>query len=233
MIQVRPSKERGHANLDWLESHHSFSFGNYYDPDHMGFRALRVINEDVVKADEGFGTHPHKDMEIITYVLGGKLEHKDSMGTGATILPGEVQYMSAGKGVLHSEFNPAKDGPVHLLQIWILPNVKGAEPRYDQKNFPDSEKRGKLRLVVSPDGAEGSIEIRQDAKIYASLLKAGESVALALNPGRHAWIQVAKGSLEVNGTLLATGDGAAISQVAELKMKGTKDDTEFLVFDLS
>ncbi len=233
MIHIRKSTERGQADHDWLKAKHSFSFGDYYDPDHMGYRALRVINEDRVKSSNGFGTHPHKDMEIITYILEGALEHKDSMGTGSVIRPGDVQYMSAGSGVLHSEYNPSDKEGVHLLQIWLLPDEKGAKPRYAQKSFDASEKQGKLKLVASKAGEDGAIAVRQDVKLYASLLAEGESAALPLAAGRHAWIQVARGSVELNGKRLDQGDGAAIDDERELKFTGKSADTEFLVFDLA
>ncbi len=232
MIQIRKSKDRGHANHGWLEAKHSFSFADYYDPDHMGFRVLRVINEDKVKGGQGFGTHPHRDMEIVTYLLSGALEHKDSMGTGAVIQPGELQYMSAGSGVLHSEFNHSKTETAHLLQIWLLPNIKGASPAYDQRHFSATEKMGKLKLVVSPDGADGSIRIRQDTRIYASILPVGKETSLKLGKDRHAWIQVARGNISVNGKSLEAGDGAAISDETQLEIKATDSESELLVFDL-
>ncbi len=232
MIKIRKSNERGHANHGWLEAKHSFSFADYYDPDHMGFRVLRVINEDKIAGGAGFGTHPHRDMEIVTYVLEGALEHKDSMGTGSVIRAGEIQYMSAGSGVEHSEFNHSKTEKAHLLQIWILPSEKGAKPRYDQKHFTPEEKRGKLKLLASSDGREGSVAIRQNASIYASILNPGESTRLDLAKGRHAWIQAAKGGVEVNGKILEQGDGAVVSDETTLTFKGTTSNSEFLVFDL-
>lgn len=232
MIHIRKSENRGQVDHGWLLAKHSFSFADYYDPENMGFRVLRVINEDRVKPENGFGTHPHRDMEIITYVLEGELQHKDSMGNGSKILPGDVQYMSAGKGVLHSEENPSKDREVHLLQIWILPNEKGAEPRYGQKRFSESEKLGKLRLVASPDGKDGSLAIRQDARLYASLLDQNQMVEFPLAKGRHAWVQVAHGSIVLNGQTLEQGDGAAISDETLLKFAGSEGRSEFLVFDL-
>ncbi len=233
MIVVRPSEERGPADFGWLKARHSFSFGNYYDPRHMGFRNLRVINEDRVVAGAGFPTHGHRDMEIVTYLLDGELEHKDSMGNGEVIRPGEVQAMSAGTGVLHSEFNPSDSNPTHLLQIWLLPDKQGHTPRYDQKVFAREEKLNQLRLVVSPDGADGSIFIHQDSKIYASILEADKTVALDLAPKRHAWVQVARGQIALGDTVLKAGDGAAISDLAKLKIKGIADASEFLVFDLN
>jgi redox-sensitive bicupin YhaK (pirin superfamily) len=198
----------------------------------MGYRVLRVINEDRVQPAKGFGTHPHRDMEIITYILEGALEHKDSMGTGSVIRPGDVQYMSAGSGVLHSEFNPSETEGVHLLQIWILPDEKNAKPRYAQKNFPDSEKRGKLKLVASKSGEDGSIAVRQNMKLYTSLLDEGQTATLPLPTGRHAWVQVARGSVELNGKLLEQGDGASIGDEAALAFTGKSPNSEFLVFDL-
>lgn len=232
MIHIRKSAERGEADHGWLKAKHSFSFADYYDPDHTGYRVLRVINEDRVAASNGFGTHPHRDMEIVTYVLEGALEHKDSMGNGSVIRPGDVQYMSAGTGVLHSEYNHSEKEGVHLLQIWILPDEKGAKPRYAQKNFVDADKRGKMKLVVSKSGESDSIAVRQDVKLYASLLGEGEKSALALAPGRHAWIQVARGSVDVNGKRLEQGDGAAVDGETNLAFSGNSADAEFLVFDL-
>lgn len=232
MIHIRKSEDRGQADHGWLKAKHSFSFADYYDPDHMGYRVLRVINEDRVKPSNGFGTHPHRDMEIITYILEGALEHKDSMGTGSVIKPGDVQYMSAGSGVLHSEYNPSSQEGVHLLQIWILPDEKGAKPRYAQKTFSDAEKRGKLRLVASKTGEQESIAVRQDMKLYASVLDEGQSAELPLPKGRHAWIQVARGSVEVNGTRLEQGDGAAVNGEPSLAFIGRAKDAEILVFDL-
>jgi redox-sensitive bicupin YhaK (pirin superfamily) len=233
MIVVRPSEERGPADFGWLKARHSFSFGQYYDPAHMGFRALRVINEDRVAAGAGFPTHGHRDMEIVTYLLDGALEHKDSMGNGETILPGEVQAMSAGTGVMHSEFNPSASNPTHLLQIWLLPDKQGHTPRYDQKMFDRDEKLNKLRLVVSPDGADGSIFVHQDTKLYASILEAGKSVALDLAPKRHAWIQVARGEMALGEIVLKAGDGAAVSEETRLTLKGVAPESEVLVFDLA
>ena len=231
MIEIRKSDERGHANHGWLDSHFSFSFAEYFDPEHVQFRTLRVLNDDRVAGGAGFPTHPHRDMEIVTYVLEGALEHRDSMGNGSVIKPGDVQYMSAGTGVTHSEFNPSKE-PLRLLQIWMLPQKTGLKPAYDQKNFSPQEKRGKLRLVVSPDGAEGSVKIRQDNSLYATLLDKGESVRHELRPGRHAWIQVAKGEVKLNGKPLQEGDGAAISEEKSLELTGIKD-AEVLLFDLA
>ena len=232
MISVRPAEERGQARLGWLDSRHSFSFGHYYDPKHMGFGPLRVINEDRVTPGAGFDTHGHRDMEIISYVLEGALEHKDSIGTGSVIRPGDVQRMTAGTGVRHSEFNHSQEAPVHFLQIWLLPQQEGLTPSYEQKNFTAGEKAGKLRLIVSPDGRDGSLTIHQDAAIYAAVLKEGEPVTHALSPGRRAWVQVVRGSLELNGQWLRTGDGAAVQDLATLAIAAHADDTEFLLFDL-
>jgi redox-sensitive bicupin YhaK (pirin superfamily) len=231
MMTIRPADERGHANHGWLDSHHTFSFANYFDPAHMGFRSLRVINEDRVSPGAGFGTHPHRDMEIISYVLEGGLEHKDSMGTGSVIRPGDVQRMSAGTGVTHSEFNASKRDPVHFLQIWLLPRERGIKPGYEQKSFSADEKRGRLRLVASPDGREGSVQIHTDATLYAGLFDRGESAELSIGPGRHAWVHVARGKALVNGRELGTGDGAALSDEPSLRIEGI-DGAELLVFDL-
>lgn len=232
MIQIRKSEDRGYADHGWLKAYHSFSFADYHDPEHMGFRALRVINEDRIGANQGFGTHPHRDMEIITYILDGELEHKDSMGNGSIIKAGEVQYMSAGKGVLHSEFNPSKNQTGHLLQIWILPNQKGLQPAYDQKHYTREQKLNQLKLIVSPTGEKESITIRQDAKIFASVLESQKTVVYDLNPKRFAWIQIAKGSLELNGKKLNAGDGAIVSEESLLRFKA-ETESEFLLFDLN
>jgi quercetin 2,3-dioxygenase len=232
MITLRRAEDRGHANHGWLDSHHTFSFADYYDPDHMGFRTLRVINEDRVQPGSGFGTHSHRDMEILSYVLEGGLAHKDSIGTGSTIRPGDVQRMSAGTGVAHSEFNASKTEPVHFLQIWILPERPGIAPGYEQKTFPDAEKRGRLRLVASHDGRNGSLTIHQDAAVYAGLLDAGERAELPLGKGRHAWVQVARGEVTVNGQALKAGDGAAVSGEPALRFEGVSEG-EVLVFDLA
>jgi redox-sensitive bicupin YhaK (pirin superfamily) len=233
MIAVRRAAERGTANLGWLDSRHTFSFGHYYDPDHMGFGPLRVINEDRVRPGAGFDTHGHQDMEIISYVLEGALEHKDSIGTGSVIRPGDVQVMSAGTGIRHSEFNHSKSEPVHFLQIWVLPNRKGLPPRYDQKSFPASEKRDRLRLVGSPDGRDGSIVIHQDAEIYDALLGRGRAVSHALKAGRKGWVQVVGGAIEVNGKAAEAGDGVAVDDEALISITSRADDSEVLVFDLS
>jgi len=232
MIAVRHREERGVANFGWLDSRHTFSFGEYHDPRHMGFGPLRVINEDRVEPGRGFDTHGHRDMEIISYVLEGALEHKDSIGTGSVIRPGDVQVMSAGTGIRHSEFNHSKQEPVHLYQIWMLPEKQGLKPAYDQKNFSEAEKRGKLRLVASPDGRNGSVKIRQDNELYATVLGAGETVKHELKPTRHAYVQVARGSVKLNGTPLETGDGAAISAEKAVELTGVKH-AEVLLFDLA
>jgi redox-sensitive bicupin YhaK (pirin superfamily) len=232
MIAVRPAEERGVANFGWLDSRHTFSFGHYHDPKHMGFGPLRVINEDRVRPGAGFDTHGHRDMEIISYVLEGALEHKDSIGTGSVIRPGDVQVMSAGTGIRHSEFNHSKEEPVHFLQIWVLPDRQGLAPRYDQKTFADTEKRGRLRLVASPDGRDGSVLIHQDAEIYAALLASGDTVSHALRKGRKGWVQVLRGAAAVNGETLRAGDGAAVKDEPTLTV-ATSEDAEILLFDLS
>jgi quercetin 2,3-dioxygenase len=232
MLTIRPASERGHAEHGWLDSHHSFSFADYYDPDHMGFRALRVINEDRVAPAKGFGTHPHRDMEIISYVLDGGLAHKDSLGTGSVIKPGDVQRMSAGSGVSHSEFNASPSDPVHFLQIWLVPSQRGIKPSYEQKTFTEADKRGRLRVVASPDAREGSVTIHTDAVLYSGLFDQGESAELTLAEGRHAWVQVARGSVRLNGQELAAGDGAALSDVTKLELVGV-ERAEVLVFDLA
>jgi hypothetical protein len=232
MINIRPGNQRGGGDFGWLKTRHTFSFDSYYDPRFMHFRSLRVINEDWVQPGQGFPMHPHRDMEIITYVLEGKLEHKDSLGTGSIILPGDGQRMTAGKGIVHSEFNPSRTHPVHLLQIWIMPAQKGLKPSYEQKSFPEAEKRGQLRVIASPDGREGSVTINQDASLYVSLLAPGQKIVHHLASGRHAWLQIAKGSVELNGNPLAQGDGAAVSDEAELILRATSE-AEVLLFDLA
>jgi redox-sensitive bicupin YhaK (pirin superfamily) len=229
---IRRSLERGFADHGWLRSFHTFSFADYHDPRHMGFGALRVINEDRVQAGQGFGTHSHRDMEIISYVLEGALEHKDSMGTAAVIRPGEVQRMSAGTGVMHSEFNSSKKELVHFLQIWILPNQAGIEPSYEQKAFSEEERRGKLRLVASEDGREGSVTVHQDVKLYAGLLGAKDRVRHETLPGRKTWLHVARGSVEVENQTLEAGDAAAITDPGTLVLTG-KPSAEVLIFDLA
>jgi redox-sensitive bicupin YhaK (pirin superfamily) len=237
MITLRPAEERGHAQHGWLDSWHTFSFADYHDPTHMGFRHLRVINEDRVQPGAGFPTHPHADMEIVTYVLAGALEHKDSMGTGSVIRPGEVQRMSAGTGVTHSEFNASRTELVHLLQIWILPEGRGLRPEYEQKEFPERERRGRLRLIAARDGADGAVTIHQDVRLYATLLMPGERVTHTFAPGRHAWVQVARGDVRLNGTPLTAGDGAAVSDERALDLVGEPAPAggagEVLLFDLA
>lgn len=230
MITIRRSEARGHADHGWLKSHHTFSFANYRDPEFMGFSVLRVVNQDRVAAEKGFGTHGHRDMEIVSYVLDGVLAHKDSMGNGSEMRPGEVQIMSAGTGVEHSEFN-ASDQELHFLQMWVLPAESGTAPRYGQKAFDRSERQGTLRLVVSPDGEGGSLKIGQDARLYAGLLTGAEVAALTLDADRCAWVHVARGSLELNGHLLGPGDGAAVELEAELTLSGG-EDAEFVIWDL-
>jgi redox-sensitive bicupin YhaK (pirin superfamily) len=232
MITIRKSNERGGGDYGWLNTKHSFSFDQYYDPKWMGFRSLRVINEDFVAPANGFPTHPHRDMEIITYILEGKLEHKDSLGTGSVILPGDGQRMTAGRGIRHSEFNPSQTETAHLLQIWIMPSKSGLPPTYEQKSFPEAEKRGKLRLIASPDGKDGSVTIHQDARLFVTLLTPGEEVVHRLSKGRFAWLQVARAGVELNGKALNQGDGAAIGEEAELTIKGAQD-SEVLLFDLA
>ena len=232
MITLRKSGERGHANYGWLDTYHTFSFNTYYDPAHMNFRDLRVINEDRVQPGRGFGTHPHEDMEILTYVLAGALEHKDSMGTGSIIRPGDVQRMSAGTGITHSEFNPSRSEPVHLLQIWIFPEQLGLKPSYEQKTFPEGARRGRLRLVASADAREGSLTIHQDVDLYASVLETGERVTHTLSQGRHAWLQVTRGAVSLNGQAVGAGDGGAVSNERALEIRGDVP-SELLLFDLA
>ncbi len=232
MITIRPANQRGGGNHGWLHTKHTFSFADYWDPKWMGFRSLRVINEDRVAPNTGFPTHPHRDMEIITYVLAGKLEHKDSLGTGSVILPGDGQRMSAGSGIRHSEFNPSTTEPVHFLQIWIQPERAALPPTYEQKSFPEDEKRGKLRAIASRDAKNGSVKINQDASLYVSLLKPGEEVSHEFAEGRFGWLQVARGAVDVNGKKLTQGDGAAISDEKQLTIKGA-EDAEVLLFDLA
>lgn len=232
MIALRKSGERGFADHGWLKSFHTFSFAGYYDPKHMGFGPLRVINEDRVAAGQGFGTHPHRDMEIISYVLDGALEHKDSMGTGSVIRPGDVQRMSAGTGVMHSEYNASDKDKVHFLQIWIEPAKNGIPPSYEQKFFAPEEKRGKLRLVASPDGRDGSVKVHQDAQLHAALVNGDERVAYTLGSGRKAYVHVARGSVTVNGQPLGSGDALKATGEAEVVIeKG--DNAEVLLFDLA
>ena len=232
MIRTRKAADRGHADHGWLNTWHTFSFADYYDPDQMGFRALRVINEDRVQPGNGFGTHPHRDMEIISYVLEGALEHKDSMGNGAVIRPGDVQRMSAGSGITHGELNPSNEEVVHFLQIWILPEKNGVTPSYEQKFFSEDEKKGRLRLVASRDGREGSVSINQDASLYDALLAKGEEVTLTLATGRHAWLQLLRGRVLLNGTRMDVSDGAAISDEVMLQIRA-EEPSELLLFDLA
>ncbi|HEY8329899.1 MAG TPA: pirin family protein [Pseudomonas sp.] len=231
MLEIRPAAARGLANFGWLHSQHSFSFGSYYDPQHMGFSDLLVINDDRVREGRGFDTHPHRDMEIFSYVLEGALEHKDSMGTGSVIRPGDVQMMSAGTGIRHSEYNASREELVHFLQIWIVPNRKGVTPRYQQQHFDAAEKRGKLRLIISPDGAEGSLSVYQDARVYAGLFDGAEQQRFELPANRFAYIQVARGALTVNGQRLSAGDGARLRNVREIDFSAG-DNAEVLLFDL-
>jgi hypothetical protein len=232
MITLRPASERGHFDFGWLNTFHSFSFGDYYDPDHDQFRALRVINEDRVQPGQGFGTHPHRDMEIFTWILEGALQHKDSMGNGGVIRPGDAQRMSAGTGVRHSEFNASATEPVHLLQIWLLPKAAGLPPSYEQKSFPVTARRNRLCRVASSDGREDSVVWHQDAALFVSNLDPGAQVERPLANGRHAWVQVARGALTVNGLALQQGDGAALSEEAVVQLQAT-EAAEALVFDLS
>jgi quercetin 2,3-dioxygenase len=232
MIRVRKASERGHFDHGWLDTYHTFSFARYYDPRHMGFRALRVINDDRVAPGRGFGAHPHEDMEIVTYVLDGALAHRDSLGTGSTIRPGELQRMTAGTGIVHSEFNPSESEPVHLYQIWLMPEREGLEPSYEQRAFPEEERHNGLRLVASPEGRDGSLTIRQDARLYLGSLDGSREVRHEVSPGRHAWLQVLRGGVGLNGLSLSGGDGAAISDESSLAI--TADGpSEVLLFDLA
>ena len=231
MIVLRPASERGHASHGWLESYHSFSFADYYDPAHMGFGPLRVINEDRVAPGKGFGTHGHRDMEIISYVLDGELAHKDSLGNGSTIVPGDVQRMSAGRGVMHSEFNPSRERPVHFLQIWIEPNVRGAAASYEQKHFDAAARRGRLRLIASPDGREGSVAIHRDARIYAGLFDGVESAEHGLAPGRLGYVHIARGKATINGQALGAGDALRIDGEPVVAVSDGRG-AEILLFDL-
>ena len=232
MITRRPAKARGHKNHGWLNANHTFSFGSYYDPQHMQFRALRVMNEDFVAPGQGFGTHPHDNMEIVTYVLEGALEHRDSMGNGEVLRPGEFQRMSAGTGITHSEFNPSKDEPVHLYQIWLLPEKDGITPSYEQKRFPEEERHNQLRLVASRDQANGSLLIHTDARVYLGTIDQGQSVTQPIAPGRYAWLQVLRGSVTLNGQPLDTSDGAAIANETTLNIEATSN-AEVMLFDLA
>ncbi|HMJ25725.1 MAG TPA: pirin family protein [Pyrinomonadaceae bacterium] len=232
MITIRKSEERGHFDLGWLDTYHTFSFDQYYDPAHTHFRSLRVINEDRVQPARGFPTHSHRDMEIITYILAGALEHRDSMGNGSVIRPGDVQRMSAGTGVTHSEFNPSAAESVHLLQIWILPENQNLPPSYEEKHFSDEERRGRLRLIASKNGREGSVKIHQEAELSAAILEAGQTVVHGLGEGRYAWLQVARGTIRLNEVELKQGDGAAVRNESELTITA-HDQAEFLLFDLA
>ena len=231
MLTVRKAEERGHVNHGWLDTYHTFSFADYYDPREMGYGPLRVINDDKVAPGQGFGTHGHRDMEIITYVLEGALEHKDSMGNGSIIRPGNVQRMSAGTGVRHSEFNPSRDEGVHLLQIWIEPRITGVKPGYEEKEFGPAEKKGRLRLIASPDGREGSVTIHQDAYVYASILDGTDAATHRLASGRRAYVHVARGAVKVNGTALKGGDGVRIEDVPGIELTAARE-AEVLLFDL-
>lgn len=233
MMTIRTSRDRGQANFGWLDSRHTFSFGNYYDPAHMGFGTLRVINEDKVTPGQGFSTHGHRDMEIISYVLAGGLAHKDSIGNGSVIRPGDVQRMSAGTGILHSEYNASETDPVHFLQIWVLPEAQGIEPGYEQTYFAPEEKRDRWRLVGSRDGRDGSVTIHQDLDLYATVLQPQSSVTHTLAAGRQAWVHVAKGSVQLNGHDLTAGDGAAITNETALTITGNSEDAEVLLFDMA
>src|SRR5258708_34798131 len=233
MMQIRQAAERGQTRIDWLDSRHSFSFGDYQDPSQMGFRALRVINEDWVAPGAGFGMHPHRDMEIVTYVLEGELQHRDSRGRGETLRAGELQRMTAGTGIRHSEFNPSPAQPVHLYQIWLLPRQRGLTPSYEQKAFPPGGRLGRFQLVASPDGQDGSLTIQQDARILLATVPAGQSLRQELPAGRHAWVQVLRGELELNGKALAAGDAAALSDEPALDLRVTASaDAELMWFDL-
>jgi redox-sensitive bicupin YhaK (pirin superfamily) len=232
MITIRPAEERGVANMGWLDSRHTFSFGHYHDPQHMGFASLRVINEDRVEPGAGFATHGHRDMEIISYVLDGALEHKDSIGTGSVIRPGEVQRMSAGSGIRHSEYNHSNREPVHFLQIWIVPEQSGLEPGYEQKAFSEQERRGRLRLLGSRDARDGSVLIHQDVDLYGTLLDAGDEVSHEVAANRRIWVQVARGALQVNGERLNQGDGAAIADVDRVTLSAS-EASEVLLFDMA
>jgi redox-sensitive bicupin YhaK (pirin superfamily) len=232
MLNIRKSQDRGYADHGWLKSFHSFSFAGYYDPEHMGWGNLRVINEDRIAPGTGFGTHGHRDMEIISYVLSGELAHKDNMGNGRAIPPGDVQRMSAGRGVMHSEYNHAPQDTTHFLQIWIEPNVRGIPSSYEQKSFAEAEKRGNLRLVASPDAAQGSVKIHADARLYAGLFDGAESAELALDPARKAYVHLVRGELEVNGQKLSGGDAALLDQEERIALKAGRD-AEVLVFDLA
>lgn len=232
MFHVRRSEDRGHVNFGWLDSYHSFSFGQYHDPNFMGFGPLRVINDDKVAGGAGFPMHPHDNMEIVTYMLSGALAHKDSLGSGSTIRRGDVQRMTAGTGIRHSEFNPSADEEAHLLQIWMLPEARGLAPSYEERHLGDEGKRGRLQLIASRDARDGSVNIHQDIDLYATILKTGEALAHSFRPGRIGWLQVALGSVSVNGTDLARGDAVAVADVDSLTIEGRSDDAELLLFDM-
>ena len=232
MITVRPAAERGQTRFDWLDSRHTFSFSDYFDPAHMQFRSLRVLNDDRVAAGGGFGMHPHRDFEILSYVMSGALEHKDSLGTGAVLRPGEMQRITAGTGVMHSEFNPSATDPVHFLQIWLTPEQRGLTPGYEQKAFAEADRRGRWRLVASRDGRDGSVTVHQDADVYATLLEPGESATHVVRPGRSAWVQIARGTVTLNGRPLVAGDGAAVSGERAIEISATAS-AESLLFDLA
>jgi redox-sensitive bicupin YhaK (pirin superfamily) len=232
MIVLRPAAARGQTRLSWLDSRHTFSFGDYYDPANESFRSLRVLNDDKIAAGGGFGAHPHRDFEIVSYVVAGALEHKDSLGTGSVVRPGDVQRMTAGTGIRHSEYNPSATEPTHLLQIWLTPERRGLTPGYEQKNFPAADRRSRWRLLASPDGRDGSVTIRQDADLWGTLLETGEAAAHELRPGRAAWLQVARGAVTLNGRPLAAGDGAAVTDERALAVAAT-EPAELLLFDLA
>jgi quercetin 2,3-dioxygenase len=232
MIKIRKSKDRGFADHGWLKTYHTFSFSDYQDPDHMQFRSLRVMNEDVVAPGQGFGTHPHRNMEIVTYVLEGALEHKDSMGNGEILRPGEFQRMTAGTGITHSEFNPSQNEPVHLYQIWLFPDQQALEPSYEQKSFPESGRLNQFRLVASKTAESGSLHINQDARIYLAKIEGNQAIPFDLNPGRSAWLQVLRGSIQLNGLTADTGDGFAISDETTLAIEAT-EEAEVMLFDLA
>jgi hypothetical protein len=229
---LRRSGERGHFDHGWLDTRHTFSFGDYHDPAHMGFRSLRVLNDDRVRPGAGFPTHSHRDMEIVTWVLDGALEHRDSLGNGSVIRPGEAQRLSAGTGITHSEFNHSASEPLHFLQIWILPAARGLPPGYEQRSFPEADRRGRLRRIASPDGRDGSVTVRQDAEVFATLLSPGESARHELAPGRSAWVHVARGEIDLGGRILQAGDGAAASEEPGVEISA-RTDSEVLLFDLA
>jgi redox-sensitive bicupin YhaK (pirin superfamily) len=233
MISVRKANDRGSTNIDWLKSRHTFSFGEYYDPKEQGFSTLRVINEDWVAPGAGFPPHSHRDMEIVTYVIDGAVQHKDSMGNGSVIRPGDVQRMSAGTGVTHSEYNPSKLEELHLLQIWLLPDRRGHQPGYEQKSIVETEKRGRLRVIASPDGRDGSVAIHQDARLYAGIAETGKPIEFEVSQGRHAYLHVVKGAVDLNGVALEAGDGARIVEERALTIVGRRDESEVLMFDLA